>query len=293
MYAIGCVLALVAIAAPTSVGAVIAAPTYAPAEWRAQLAADQALGVQAAQELLGELQLPPGAAPSATEPPGGSTYLGARKPESRSGISDAQAWFTAPGSTAQVIEYIAAHQPPGALPGFSPQTIEPSSFFDVRFRDATTEVAARQLGVFVSQLPAGGVGVLAHAQTLWTVPREQIPSTVRWLRVAVSRSRENRRPRVYKLLGGKRTAAARLKLESLPVNTPSFAVLSCPPELGSVELSFLTSRRAHPAARATINDGGCGGVTLTVEGHGGPWLYDPGNPSLLATLEGWLHFSIP
>jgi hypothetical protein len=290
---LGCALALTAVAAPESAGDVVPAPSYTPAEWHEQLAADQALGDEAAQELLGTLQLPPGAAPSPVEPVGGGTYLATRKREAGSGASDAQAWFTAPGTTTQVIEYIAAHQPPGAMPGFSPQTIEPNSFFDVRFPDAASEVSARQLGVFVSQLPTGGVGVLAHAQTAWTLPREQIPSSVRWLRVTVSDPRENRRSHVYRLLGPRRTAATKLKLESLLVDRPSFEVVSCPAGWGSVGLSFLTARHARPVAHATIYVGGCGGVTSAVEGHEQPWLFDGGNPSLLTMLERWLHFSIP
>ncbi|HEX5225383.1 MAG TPA: hypothetical protein VFW29_09650 [Solirubrobacteraceae bacterium] len=292
--ALGCLLALAALAAPAAGAEEPPAPAYGAAEWHTQLGMDRALGEQGARELLAQLQLPPGAAPSPAEPTGGGTYLATRRPIVRAGQSDAQGWFTVPGTTAQVIGYISAHEPPGGLPGLSPPAIEPSSFLDIRFADSAGEIAARQLGVFVAQLPQGGVGVLAHAQDLWMVPREQIPAGVRAVRVTVSSfGGSGRRKRTSPVLGAKRTAQLLLQVQALAVARPSFIIRSCPAPHGSVRLSFLARPRGRSLATVTITVGGCGGVSLIVEGNEQPALAGSSGPSPLATLERWLRFSIP
>jgi len=290
--ALGWMLAVAAIAPAAGAEGTAPTPSYGPAEWRSQLAMDRTLGEQASQELLAQLQLPPGAVPTAAEPAGGGTYLALRAPGPGVGMSDAQGWFTVPGTTAQVLAYIAAHEPPGALPSVSPRMVEDSSYIDIAFPPVSGELAAKQLGVFVARLPEGGVGVLAHAQVLWVVPRERIPARVRAVLVTLSPLRGLRpREHTYPLLGSRRTAQLRAQLEALAPHRPSFQVMSCPAPVGSIELAFLASRRGGALAHATITVGGCGGVSLTVEGNEQPHLLLTGAVTPLNTLERWLRLT--
>jgi len=149
-------------------------------------------------------------------------------------------------------------------------------------------VAAKQLGVFVAQLPGERVGLLLHAQVAFTLPRERIP-TVRAVRVTASFARDGFRTHVYRLLGPKRAARVQEILEALPVIAPSFAVISCPAQFGMLRLELRSRRGGRGVARATLPVGGCGGVSLTVEGNEQPSLGDDTKPGLLETLRSWLH----
>ncbi|HEX3512285.1 MAG TPA: hypothetical protein VHT27_14440 [Solirubrobacteraceae bacterium] len=276
----GLVLAAPAVAAPGA-----RSNAYEPAEWPAQLAGDRALGEQAAHELLARLNLPPGSAPS--EPASGS--------EEAPGSSTARASFTSPGTAEQVVEYILAHPPTGALaPPFPPRP-EANPFAEISFPPLPGEVAAERMTIQAQQLPAGRAAFVARADVAWLVPRERIPGGVRAVDVAVSvlgppRIRGTHR---YVITRPSRVAQLVRIVEAMPVDRPSFAVLRCPLERSSVSLGFITAAGAPPVAEAILPTGPCGRRSLTVEGNVQPALSDTHKPYLQATLEHDLNITIP
>jgi hypothetical protein len=269
--------------ASTSVNA--APPTYPPAAWHAQLDADRALGESEAHALLGELQLPPGATPSPSEPAGDGGHLSehGNADESRNGQSTAFAWFTAPGTTAQMIEYLNAHKPAGAWPAHLPSPLLSDSYEGADFPPSQGEIASKQLGMLVAQLPEGRVGVLAQAYVYWELPREQLPRPVRAIRIEVTGTRAGKQSaHTYVIARPAEIGRIVGLVETLLLERSFYLAKSCPLAAERTTVEFL--RRIHGAPLATLTPG-CGGVSLVVQGHEQPALVDRTDPSLFGTLE--------
>ena len=230
-----------------------------------------------AAALLDALSLPAGATESSSEPASAEGLLahaGAGGPDTPN-VVEAHAWWTVPGSRADVMADVRGHEPSGSalISSGSGGTRGSTSFESVTFAwPAVARVlSTRWLVLTVAQLPHGSTGLRADAQVVWVTPRpasERIPAGARRLGVSVTSSlKGNRSPqRPFSVASAKRIERIVALLNSLPAAQPG--VRSCPDDPGiRLALAFYAKDAASPSALATIDPYGCGGVQLTIGGR--------------------------
>jgi hypothetical protein len=136
------------------------------------------------------------------------------------------------------------------------------------------------------RLSNGATALRVDAQVVWITPRspsETIPSGSRLLRINVhSKGRTADEPEsegfsVLERLPWNVTSIAKIEavvalLNELDVTQPGLRL--CPLDLleSSVVLGFYTTATAAPLALAEVHPGGCGGVSLTIDGVAQPGL---------------------
>lgn len=158
-------------------------------------AANRRIGVSDSHRLLGRLVLPAGTRSSQREPRGGGPALAHGDPGAATpNIVDQHAWWVVPRRAQDVLAFVRAHRPAGALSELSGSTslrgITTSWFVRFKWRPIGGALSERALVVQFVRLPHGSTGVRADAQDVWVIPRpagEQIPSSARVLDVTVGR----------------------------------------------------------------------------------------------------------
>jgi len=269
-WILGCIAAGLAVgsvahATPAARGPFPARAAVAPQPGGA--AADEALAAAEASSLLAKLALPPGAAASAGEPAGDGGYLSLHgQPEPW--LVERDAWWTVPGTPAQLFEYIHARLPSEATQWTSAPPGISTAYIELRWPAGAGEIVERWLHVSAAQLTGGETGVLVESLVLWMRPRTPIPPGTRVLRVTddFRRGPGPRTQHTHTITSLRRIARARALVDALPVARPTLLPMSCPASLGSVRLAFLPRSRAPALAVADVVIGGCGGVGLNVHG---------------------------
>jgi hypothetical protein len=247
-------------------------------------AAHQRAARHDAVSLLTRLLLPAGAIRVADEPRADSGLL--RPPRGLLG-STAQvirhAWFTVPGTPAEVLAYIEGHPPRGGrvdstgainlgATGASAQSVT-YAFANLRGR-----IDARELQVTVTGLSAGRTGVLAESDSVWFVPRptgERVPAGVR--RVEVTAGVPGRAPSRAVIVVNPATIRRIVRLVDQLAPAQPFAI-NCPAETDprQIKVRFLGAAAVTLASLdivafrpwTAVDNGGCGAsLTFTVRGH--------------------------
>lgn len=258
-------------------------------------AANQAAARADAAALLGELSLPTGATEFSSEPAGDEgllAYAGAGGPATPN-VVEAHAWWTVPGSRAEVMAYVRGHPPNGSalISWGSGDTRGLTSFESVTFAWPAVAgvLSTRSLVLTAVQLPHGSTGLRADTQVVWVTPRpasERIPAGARRLDVSVTSSlKGNLAPqRPFSVASAQRIEAIVALLNALPAAQPG--VRACPDDPGiRLALAFYQPDAASPSAVATIDPYGCGGVRLTIGGRPQPPLGSEALPGTSTTRE--------
>jgi hypothetical protein len=240
-------------------------------------AANQAAARADAAALLDEFSLPAPAIESSSEPAGDEGLLahtGADAPATPN-VVEAHAWWTLPGSRAEVMAYIRGHPPNGSalISSGSGGTRGLTSFESETFGWPALPgvLSTRWLALTAVQLPQGSTGLRADAQVVWVTPRpasERIPAGARRLGVSVTSTlKGNLAPqRPFSVASAKRIERVVALLNSLPAAQPG--IESCPDDRGiRLRLVFYQPHMASPLAIATVDPYGCGGVQLTIAGR--------------------------
>jgi hypothetical protein len=244
--------------------------------------------------LLGEVSLPAGATPSASEPAGddgrlASSDTGPATPN----LVDDHAWWVLPGAPAQALTYIRAHPPAGStLTGTdsgSTRGVITSESLTFGWPPITGVLDTRQLSITAVALPGAITGLRADAQVVWVTPRpasETIPTSARLLRVSVHSSIPANLPhqRPLRFTSLSKIEGVVALLNSLPAAQPG--TRSCPDDPGiRVRLAFYAKGVASPLAVARIDPYGCGGVQLTIGGRAQPPLESEALPGTSTTPQ--------
>lgn len=258
-------------------------------------AANQAAAHVNAVALLGEVSLPAGATESSSEPAsdeGVLAHAGAGGPDTPN-VVEAHAWWTVPGSRAEVMAYVRGHPPNGsALISLGSGGIRGATTFEsVTFAWPAVAgvLSTRWLVLTATQLPQGSTGLRVDSQVVWVTPRpasEWIPAGARHLKVSVTSSlKGNLAPqRPFSVASAQRIERVVALLNSLPAAQPG--VRSCPDDPGiRVRLAFNQPDTASPSAVATIDPYGCGGVQLTIGGRPRASLESEALPGTSTTRE--------
>ncbi len=248
-----------------------------------------------AAALLDQVSLPAGATESSSEPAGDEGLLAhasAGEPDTLN-VVEAHAWWTVPGSRAEVMAYVRGHPPNGSalvssggggtrgLTSFESETFGWPALPGV--------LSTRWLVLTATQLPHGSTGLRADAQVVWVTPRaasERIPAGARRLSVSVSSElKGNLAPqRPFSVASAKRIEGIVALLNSLPAAQPG--TRSCPDDPGiRVRLAFYAKGAASPLAFASIDPYGCGGVRLTIGGGPQPPLESKALPGTSTTRQ--------
>jgi hypothetical protein len=260
-----------------------AAPDLSPASNR-ELADTQA------SQLLTKVPLPDTAVASANEPAGDDGVLAQpSESEATPNLVDRSAYWTVPGSSTSVLDYVKAHLPPGATPLSSGRgNVAPGYGLETfALPSIPGRLGARVFGLTVVQLDPTTTGVRTDGETVWIVNRpawERIPAGVRSVTVTArgqtlaGRLGPASRPAV---LRGRAAARVAALVNRLPRVQPGAS--SCPAAfLGSVRMRFRDGS-GRLQATAVEHPSGCATVGLTVAGRRGPLLTD--TPSVMLALQ--------
>ena len=291
MCAAGVAAVLIAIMGTVSAHGTQAVSAVAAAE---SAAANQAAARADAAALLGEVSLPAGATPSASEPAGddgrlASSDTGPATPN----LVDDHAWWVLPGAPAQALTYIRAHPPAGStLTGTdsgSTRGVITSESLTFGWPPITGVLDTRQLSITAVALPGAITGLRADAQVVWVTPRptsETIPTGAVLLRIGVHSSIPANLPhqRPLRFTSISKIEGVVALLNSLPAAQPG--TRSCPDDPGiRVRLAFYAKGAASPLAVARIDPYGCGGVQLTIGGRAQAPLGSEALPGTSTTRE--------
>ena len=216
-----------------------------------------------ADRLLAGMELPNGAASSASEPAGDGGRLAI--PPGNPNTPDpwnSTAGGVIPGPPLATLDYIHEHSTELAdVEGWRPFKDETGAeIASARLPEGTGVIGERWLRFTAVALPDGSTGVRVDAQVLWLLPRNRIPGGSRLLRIDVRRVRPGHpRPVVFNIRALSRIARIVSLLNSLPVARPSLLVRSCPAPHGTVRLAFYRKPSEPPQAVVAFTIGDCGG----------------------------------
>jgi hypothetical protein len=185
-------------------------------------------------------------------------------------------WWSYPGTAAQAVAWFSAHRPQGTSPGAFGTTREPDTYStDLSYdRPVTRELAERTLGIMVDPVDRHAL-LRVDAFARWLPPRPAgavVPGgATRLVVVARPGSTHGERPKPVTLAtvtDPRLIGAAAALVNGLPVPVPG-AVYGCPMDDGaSLLLDFYGTGDSTPLASVSADEGGCGGVQLSV--HAGP-----------------------
>jgi hypothetical protein len=246
---------------------------------RPTTASNRALAQTLAGTLIGEVPLPAGAAEVSSDPESSRTHpwLDVTEVPLSTLLVDVGRFWRVPGDPKSVMDWIAAHPPPG----FTKSGKETGSangtmrFWGVHLAASipgpiSRRIAQEELTIGATAADGGGTALRADAQVVWMIPRparETIPAGVRSVLVSVDHHGGGAFKDASVTAPGK---VARLVsyVDSLQLVQPS--QIPCPaigPSTRVLELRFLgpAGTRAGPLARAV--EDGCDGLTFYVRGH--------------------------
>ena len=271
-------LALV-VAAGVPAAALSRTAPRATAGSRPTTASNRALAQTLAGTLIGEVPLPAGAAEVSSDPEASRTqpWLGVTEVPLSTLLADVGRFWRVPGDPKRVMDWIAAHPPPG----FRKSGKETGSadgrmrFWGVHFSASipgpiSRRIASEELTIGATAAEGRGTALRADAQVVWMIPRpasETVPAGVRSVLVSVDHFGGGAFKEASVSAPGK---VARLVsyVDSLQLVQPS--QIPCPaigPSTRVLDLRFLgpAGTRAGPLARAV--EDGCDGLRFSVRGH--------------------------
>jgi hypothetical protein len=264
-----------------------ALPGQCPLASGAPAAPENASSAQAdAAAMLAELPLPPGSSESSADPAEAGSLLAGPGygPAATPNAVDEHAWWIVPVTPTKTLAYICAHLPPGTTRSESGTGLRGPNVPENAISGFTWRGSPGTLVVWAVRLVNGSTALRVDAEVVWVTPRaasERIPAGAHLLTISVKPGRTligvtSNRPTILRRLPSRVTSAARIEkivalLNELPVHQPGSR--HCPMEPGgSAQLGFYTGPNARPLAVVDINNGGCGGVSLTIDGRAEPEL---------------------
>lgn len=278
-------LAALAIAsAAGAAGATVAWGSGTAARISTSGSANRARATAEAARLLALVALPPGASPTATEPPGAANSLSQPTyDEATPNLVDAHAWWTTSASPQTVLAYVAAHLPAGARKagqgtGSGPPGTVLTASETFALAPVPGVLTGRFLGVTTATLGRGVTWVRTDGEAIWLTPRpawERVPGGVRSV-VFTARGADinghlgpTSMPRTLSGAGARRLVAF---INSAQIVQPG--VTACPQGSDAwVSMRFIGAG-GRTLARAVEQLAGCPSVRLTIDGRTGPLLSD-------------------
>lgn len=261
---------------------------------RTTTAQNRQAAVRDSGQLLGRVNLPPGATASAQEPAGdGGTLKHAPATPGTPNLVDQIRWWTVNESPQQVISYVKAHPPSGGNQNFSgsqghctPNTSPPagcqevSSFLGFTFHAMRGVLGLRVLTVEVAQLKDGSTGVRVDADDVWISVRsasERVPAGVRVIDVV--RGAPGQTPTVSKTV----VRASQVRriidlIDDLPIIQPY--ATHCPAQRPAPmdTFTFRATKRGPALAQASVRSNvgnsttGCDAMTFYIRSKSEPAL---------------------
>jgi hypothetical protein len=242
----------------------------------------------AAQRVLAQLTLPPGATRSQVDP-SGSALANPGFSVATPDLVDLHKFWRVPGDPETVYNWITAHPPPGSkltvhggggTNGVMQVWVAGFSFLPPSMRGAPSEM----LVVELTQAHGGGTALRADGQVVWLFERpasERIPNGVRAVMISEHRI-SGTSPGPWTVSDRARVGRIVALVNRLPAGQPG--TYSCPGDSGpSVTITFGTAGSGGKRlATAYADGGGCGFVSLWIRGHRRPFL--DGGPGLIRRL---------
>ena len=248
----------------------------------------------AAQWILGQLQLPPGASRAQSDLSASQLAMPGTRPGTPD-LVDLHSFWRVPGDHFSVFEWISDHPPAGSelresgASGRNGSIV--SQWVGFSFGGFPTEWPSETLLVTVAAARGGGTAVRADAQVVWLLKRaasERIPAGAR---AVIASERTAFGPQgPWNVAGLARVKRAVSIIDALPVFQPG--VFSCPADNGPIVTLTFTSAASggHRLATAIVDGGGCEAVQLWLNGRREHALQ--GNPGLLNQLSSALGVSL-
>lgn len=250
-------------------------------------AESRALARAATERALAEFAPPPGAVPSASEPPGqtgpGPFTFGPAN------LVTLRRWWVISASPGQAISFVAAHPPAGAqqvgsgnFEGSPAKPGVPTLPTDIDF-DWPAVARARgsiRLSASATRLGSGATALEVSSTAFWLTPRastEAVAPGSTLLKISVFPYRFGpalrTKQRRLSITSRSRIERVATLVNALPLAQPVGGVRSCPAPRGVVlRLAFYRSSRGRPVAVVRDNLVSCGDVELALNGHGEPSL---------------------
>jgi hypothetical protein len=241
-----------------------------------------------ARLLLSRLILPPGATrlPQTALPPSltGTAFAGADVTPSL----DQYQLFALRQPMGAAAAFLAAHVPAGTAQGGTGSGSGPGG---VTMQDVTylaqhvpAGIAGAQLVLTVVPASSGGSLLRADAQIIWYPPRTaaEYIDPDRYHVLSITVSVYGRRPHTVHKVVTSRAFIARLAAALNRMQAEPLGVIACPAIFADYRLSFSVSRSSRPVVVVSANETGCGGASITVNGHQQPPLADRGTIAALA-----------
>lgn len=184
-----------------------------------------------AQHLLARLRLPPGASLVSTEPAGTPPILDDEPGRKLATLVDATNWWTVPGEPKEVVAWMVANPPTGAVglgsgTAVTFETEETAKLAEFSWPAVPNVLQSRTLHAAAAPGPSGSSILRADALVRWLLirpPQERIPASARFVEVV-----EHRHPKSTVLAISKAPVVRRLAalVDSLPPSQP--AGRACP-----------------------------------------------------------------
>jgi hypothetical protein len=251
---------------------------------------NQRAAQDAAQSMLGALQLPTGAVPSATDPSRSGRLRSRSNYPMTPALVDLHKFWRIPGSPHAVLGWVQAHPPAGMQGNMSGSSAGPRGLITSWYgfgSTPTTGLSSRELVVTVASATGGGTAVRADAQAVWILARpasEVVPVGVTRVTIRVRRPGHRVSTPITLSAPSKVKRVAKL-VNELPRFQPG--AVACPADIGPlVELDFRRASGVPPVAIAIADGSGCGLVQFTLRGRHEPAL--AAGPGLIRELTALL-----
>src|SRR5579871_738556 len=203
-------------------------------------------------------------------------------------VATATQWWRAPGRPQAVLAWIQAHVPAGFTLGgtgsgsYEPGPDAPSQSWTDQFElPPVPGVLTERWLVVVVVADGDQTAIRADAQVVWLPARpaaERIPADARVVTITPvfglqPVKRLERLDPVVTVTNPAKVAAIAAVIDDLPLFP--LGAFSCPADFGaSMKLTFRTSRDGPVVARLTAEYGGCGTVSVSIDGRSLPALSD-------------------
>ncbi len=204
-------------------------------------------------------------------------------------VATATRWWRAPGRPQAVLAWIRAHLPAGFTLGGTgtgtyeptPSVIEPESWTDQFVLPAVPGVLAQRWLVVLAVPDGGQTAIRADAQVVWLPARpaaERIPPDARVVTLTpvfgyqADKNRE-RLDHAVTVTDPSKVAGIAAAIDGLTLFPAG--IFNCPMDFGAaMRLTFRTSVTGPVVARLSAGYGGCGIVSVSIEGRSMPALSD-------------------
>ncbi len=225
-----------------------------------------------ARIVIGGLRFPSGTKP-VVHSPAGSTDLRPSNPcASDPETAGYYKYWVSDRGLQPLIDWVKAHPPAGAVlagTGASGRNgMVTSEFLSFWYAPASEVTDGAQLFVSGSRLPDGRTAIRVDADVSWLVIRpvtEQVPSGVRTIVLTFTQSGQQGQPTTQTVTVTDPNQVEEIEwlTDVLPVQQPTAAPPSCPALISSVDVRF---EDGNGNTLAEANDGGCPGMSFSIDG---------------------------